>query len=277
MNTTKRWIEFATNTLKKMWFFWILVLFLWLIVLPSSYFTVDASQSAVKVVLWKVQNNFYTNGLFFKIPFITKIIKYDIRNTKVEIDVFASSKDLQEIKTTVAVNYNLKKEDVGKIYTNLWKKDEVSSNVIEPTIQEVVKSVFAWFNAEDLVKKRNELSDQIKTNLWTKLQEYNINLLDTNIINFKFSDSFDQAIEAKVTAEQEALAEKNRLEKIKFQAQQKIEEAKGEAEKIRISAEAIQKQGWKEYIQLQFIQKWNWELPKVSWQTNGLILNNLFN
>ena len=76
----------------------------------------------------------------------------------------------------------------------------------------------------------------------------------------------------KVRAEQEALTEKNKLEKTKYMAQQKIEEAKGEAEKIRINAEAIQKQGWKEYIQLQFIQKWNGELPTVMWGWNNSML-----
>ena len=82
-------------------------------------------------------------------------------------------------------------------------------------------------------------------------------MLEVNITDFSFSTSFDSAIEAKVKAEQDALAEKNKLEQVKFQAQQQIEQSKAEAEKIRIQAEAITKQGGEEYVQLQRISKWN--------------------
>lgn len=59
----------------------------------------------------------------------------------------------------------------------------------------------------------------------------------------------------------------------------KLKKQKGEAEKIRINSEAIQKQGGKEYLQLQFINKWNGELPKVVGNQNWLMLdaNTLFN
>jgi regulator of protease activity HflC (stomatin/prohibitin superfamily) len=61
-------------------------------------------------------------------------------------------------------------------------------------------------------------------------------------VNFDFSNSFDASIETKVKAEQDALTQKNKLEQVKYEAQQQIERAKAEAETIRIQAEAIQKQ-----------------------------------
>jgi regulator of protease activity HflC (stomatin/prohibitin superfamily) len=65
---------------------------------------------------------------------------------------------------------------------------------------------------------------------------------DVNIVNFNFSPEFNQSIENKVKAEQDALTEKNKLETVKYQAQQKIEQSKAEAETIRIQAEAIKSQ-----------------------------------
>jgi regulator of protease activity HflC (stomatin/prohibitin superfamily) len=53
-----------------------------------------------------------------------------------------------------------------------------------------------------------------------------VDVVAVNIVNFEFSAAFNLAIEDKVKAEQEAFTEQNRLEKIKFQAQQKIETAK---------------------------------------------------
>ena len=73
-------------------------------------------------------------------------------------------------------------------------------------------------------------------------ERWGIQVTDVNIVNFQFSADFDAAIEKKVKAEQEALAEKNKLESVKFQAQQKIEQSKAEAESIRIQAEAIKSQ-----------------------------------
>lgn len=165
-----------------------------------------------------------------------------------------------------------------KFIKNYEKKDQIENNIIIPSIQEIVKSEFAKFSAENLVKKRSEVSEQIRKWLIEKFQPYWITLLDTNIVNFQFSQSFNQAIEAKVTAEQEALAEKNKLEKVKYQAEQEIEKAKWEAEKIRINAEAIQKQWWENYIKLEFIKKWNWQLPTVissDWAANILDISSI--
>ena len=81
-------------------------------------------------------------------------------------------------------------------------------------------------------------------------------------MNFNFSPQFNSAIEAKVTAEQEALAAKNQLERVKFEAEQRITQAKGEAEAIRIQAQAITQQGGKDYVELKSVEKWDGVLPQ---------------
>ncbi len=87
-------------------------------------------------------------------------------------------------------------------------------------------------------------------------------IFDTSsITNIEFSPSFTQSIEKKVTAEQDALAAKNRLEQIKYEGEQKVVSAKAEAEAIRIQSQAINSQGGADYVQLQAIQKWNGQLP----------------
>ena len=280
--TTKNNYSYDNNV--NLWsiFKWVGLLFLFIFIIIiafGSFFKVNPGESAVVTVLWKIQDGIYQDGLHFKIPLISKVIKYDVKNTKLELSISASSRDLQDVSTIVAVNYNINKTKVKNIYKEIGDKNQLNTNVIEPLIHETVKSVYELHNAEDLVKKRNEVSNSIRKELSDKLTTYSVDLLDINIINFKFSDSFNDAIENKVKAEQEALTEKNKLEKIKYEAQQKIEEAKGEAEKIRINSEAIQKQGGKEYLQLQFINKWNGELPKVVGNQNCLMLdaNTLFN
>ena len=107
------------------------------------------------------------------------------------------------------------------VHSTLGTKSQIKENIITPSINEVVKSVFSNFTAEDLVKKRADVSKDIFKKLENKTAAYGITLIDVNIVNFKFSDSFNNAIESKVRAEQEALTEKNKLEKTKYMAQQK--------------------------------------------------------
>jgi regulator of protease activity HflC (stomatin/prohibitin superfamily) len=92
-----------------------------------------------------------------------------------------------------------------------------------------------------------------------------------------FSESFNSAIEAKVTAEQNALKEYNQLKAVEYQAQQRVTQAKGEAEAIRIQAEAITQQGGKEYVQLQAISKWNGVMPLVTGGSMPFINMNISN
>jgi regulator of protease activity HflC (stomatin/prohibitin superfamily) len=94
-----------------------------------------------------------------------------------------------------------------------------------------------------LITKRDEVRELITVKLEDKLTQRGLIINDVNIINFKFSEEFDKAIEQKVKAEQEALKAEKDLERVKFEAQQQIEQSKAEAEKIRIQAEAITKQG----------------------------------
>lgn len=101
----------------------------------------------------------------------------------------------------------------------------------------------------------------MRVHLNENLSKSDIILEDVFITNFEFSESFDKAIESKVTAEQRALESKNKLEQIKFEAQQQIETAKAEAESIRIKAQAVTQQGGADYVKLQAIQKWDGKLP----------------
>ncbi|HTG73268.1 MAG TPA: alpha-hydroxy-acid oxidizing protein, partial [Terriglobia bacterium] len=81
-----------------------------------------------------------------------------------------------------------------------------------PAMQEAIKGSTAKFTAEELITKREQVRDDIKNQLRTKLKEHDILVDEFNIVNFEFSKIFNEAIEAKVTAEQQALAAKNKLE-----------------------------------------------------------------
>jgi prohibitin 2 len=268
-------MENLLSVFKKVLFWGIGIVFL-IIILSQwlPWYTVSPGEIALITRLGKLQENVYTEWLNFKVPLIDKVIRINIQTQKVEATANAASKDLQNISATIAVNGAVLPSFAKELYRNLGDATLVADKIINPSIQESVKAATAKYTAEELITKRTAVSQEIRTLLVEKLEKRWIQVSDVNIVNFQFSADFDAAIEKKVKAEQEALAEKNKLESVKFQAQQSIERSKAEAESIRIQAEAIKSQGWQEYVNLKRIEKRDWKLPQTSlWQSNGLILN----
>lgn len=238
----------------------------------SSYFIVQPWEVAFLVRFGNIQASTYDSGIFVKIPWVDKVVTINTQIQKNEAEANSASSDLQDISALVALNYSIDRGMAKDLYRTVGNEDTIQQRLISPAIQESVKAATAKYVASQLITDRvNVRADMVKL-LTDKLQPHGIIVTDLNIIDFKFSAAFNQAIESKVRAEQDALAEKNKLEQIKYQAQQQIETAKAEAEKIKIQAEAITKQWGKEYVQLQWIEKRDGKLPKITTADNGGML-----
>jgi len=177
-------------------------------------------------------------------------------------NLFGASKDLQDVAIGVVVNYHINPEKVDLIFAQYSSTDNFESNVIEPIIREVVKSTSAQYTAEELVTKRAEFSDKVNVTLAERLTTKDAVLERFSVTNFEFSKAFSAAIESKVTAVQNAEAQKNKLEQVKYEAEQTITTAKATAEAQRISSAALAAQGGKDYVDLKAIEKWDGHLPE---------------
>jgi len=228
--------------------------------LMSSFGTVGAGERGVRLRFSAVTGSVLDEGLYFQIPFVERVVTMSVQIEKYEASADAASKDLQSVSTTVAVNYHLDPSTVDSVYQEF--RDEYRARIIEPSIQEAVKSAIARYTAEELITKRAAVRDDIKANVQEKMEPNGISLDELNIVNFSFSKSFNIAIEKKVTAEQEAFAAQNKLEQVKFEAQQRVEEAKGKAEAIRIEADALRQSP--QVLELRALEKWDGVLPKVT-------------
>jgi len=110
-----------------------------------------------------------------------------------------------------------------------------------------------------LITKREEVKEQIKSNLASRLLEHAIIVDEFNIIDFEFSPSFNEAIESKVKAEQLKLKADRDLERIKIEKEQMIAAAQGKAEAIRIEAQALMQNP--KVVELRWIEKWDGKVP----------------
>lgn len=235
----------------------------------GSFGTVSAGERGIKTrfnnVIGVVQP-----GLYFKIPFIDKVNLIEVKTRTINYDkngsegdsvdtsqLFGASKDLQDVFIGVVVNYHINPENVDTIFSQYSSTENYETNAIEPIIREVVKSTSAQYTAEELVTKRAEFSDRVNATLNERLASKSAVLERFSVTNFEFSKAFSAAIEAKVTAVQNAEAAKNKLVQVQFEAEQRIATAEAEAQAIKIQADAINSQGGSDYVSLKAVEKWN--------------------
>ena len=230
-----------------------------LLVLVNSFQTIGAGERGVVFSkIGGVQDAVLGEGLRFKVPFIQDIIPIDVKIQKSETAVAASSKDLQMVSSTIAVNYHVEPDKANKVYQDVGLS--YKERIIDPAVQESMKAATAQFTAEELITRRGEVSVQIKEMLSDRLLTHSIIVDEFNIVDFSFSAVFNEAIEMKQTAEQSALKAQRDLERVKIEAEQQITTARAEAEGQRLQRQTISP----EILQLRAIEKWDGHLPQVT-------------
>lgn len=239
----------------------ILVGFLFL----QPWVQIGAGERGVVLNFGAVQEEVLGEGLHFRMPIQQRVAIVDVKVQKSLTNAAASSSDLQEVSSEVALNYHIIPDKANIVYQSigiLFKE-----RIIDPAVQEVVKAVTAKYTAEELITKRPAVSEAMRANLADRLLTHNIAVDAFSIVGFSFSKIFMEAIESKQTAEQLALKAKRDLDRIKIEAEQKITAAKAEAESLRlqranISPDLIELR--KIEANLKAIDKWNGILPQVT-------------
>lgn len=245
--------------------------------------TVPAGYKGV-LLTWGEAVSIENEGFHWVAPIGQDIALVNIQIQKAETTEATASSDLQDVTTTVAVNYQLDSSKVLSIYKDL--RNDYEQRVITPNIQEALKATTAKFVATALITQRESVKDSFLNILRSKLSTYGINVLSVSVTDFQFSPSFTQAIEAKVTAEQNALAAQNKLKQIEYEAQQQVIQATANATATITIATAnanatvitanataqavqiIQEQLTPEYIQYLYAIGWDGKLP-LYWSGNS--------
>lgn len=228
----------------------------------GSWYTIPAGERGILLTFQKPSTVPTSEGLHFKLPLIQSVVKMDVKTQKYEADLTAASKDLQDVKTKIAINYHLVPENVPELYKTIGIG--YADKVIYPLEQETNKAATAQFTAEELITKRDQVREIMKTNLKEKLIERGIIVEEISIVDFQFSSVFTAAIENKVVQEQNSIAQKNKLEQIKYEAEQKVVQATAEAESLRLQKQQITPellQLRQIEVQSKMIEKWNGIYP----------------
>lgn len=250
---------------------WILGLLLAVIVL-TPIVIVDAGHRGVLMQFGKVQGQILGEGLHLIVPLVNTVKTLSVRVQKQESSAEASSKDLQDVFTDVALNWHIVPQEVNLIFQQIGDEASVVDRVINPAVEEVLKAVMAQYTAEEIITKRGEVKAAVDDLLTTRLSSYHIAVDDISLVHVHFSERFSDAVEAKQIAEQDAKrADFIALKAIK-EAEAKVNLAKGEAEAQRLVRQTLNAQ----LLQKQAIEKWDGKLPEIVGKDN-VRLSRFFN
>ena len=231
--------------------------------------SVDTGYTGIVRTFGKVEDFTYDAGMHIKAPW-QSVVQIDNRVQKATMTTPCFSSDIQEVNTVYTVNYQISKTNAQDLYRSIGVN--YLETVVNPAIQESVKTIMARYTAENLIGEREKLADEIETHLSAQLEKYHIEVVSSAIEDMDFTDSFTAAVEAKQVAAQKKLqaeieqaqelakaendkkiAELNanakaEVDKVNAAAQAEIAQIQAEADKIvaQISADSAEYQGKKE-------------------------------
>ena len=240
-----------------------------LIVLLSSWAVVPPGHMGILVTLGKTSPGALQPGVHFKTPMVSSIINMSVRVNKYTVAESAQSLDLQDIHTTVAVNFHVEPKDVAWVFTHVGTEQAMSDKVLVQRVSKVFKSVIAKYNAEELTQKRGMISTEIRDRLYKSMLAYRTLIDGVNITNFAFTPQFHAAIERKQIAQQKAQQAQYELERAKVKAQERIVKAAADQKAIQLVQSALTPT----YVKYLAVQKWDGKLPRVSTGGSNTMLN----
>jgi regulator of protease activity HflC (stomatin/prohibitin superfamily) len=239
-----------------------LLLLLWML---APFAIVPAGYRGVLTTFGKPSETVYSEGIHFRVPLAQKMNLVSVAILKGEGDGDAASKDLQTVHTKVAINYHVRPEAVVSVFRDLG--NQPGERIIVPSVQEAVKAVTARYTAEELVSKRATVRDDIVIALKERMSRHGLVVDEFSIVNFNFSKTFNEAIEAKTTAEQLKMKAERDLQRIEVEARQRIARAKAEAEALALQRQQVTP----ELLRLRetenearAIEKWDGKLPTTT-------------
>jgi regulator of protease activity HflC (stomatin/prohibitin superfamily) len=236
----------------------VLLLLVCLIVMVNPFVMVGPGERGIKIRLGQVQTASYEEGLHLIVPFIDKFRTMDVKTQKNTLTTQVYTKDIQQANIKYVINYNVQPDSVNKLFQQVGMDYEVK--ILTPVVEGTIKDIIGKWNAQDLIANREKATDDILFKLQSQLKDKYINVTDFQMVDINYSKVFEQAIESKVTAEQEALKAKNKTVQVQEEAKQKVIAAEAEARSMSIRAQALAQN--KSLVQYEAVQKWDGKMPQ---------------
>jgi len=269
-------------------------------VIMSLVSVVPTGYTGILTTFGAVEDRTITAGINFKAPW-QSVITMDNRTQKIQLDTSAFSSDIQQVDISLSINYSINQTTARELYRTVGTN--YFDNIMYPRVQENLKAIFSQYTAENLIAKREFLSDSVKDLMTNDMSSYGITIVSIAIEDIDFTDAFTNAVEAKQVAAQNKLtaetaqAQKTMEEQAAAEraiiaanakAEQDIIAAQADLEVVKIQADAALYAGEREanmneriaaalsdeLISYYWIKQWDGKLPTTTLgETSGFIIN----
>ena len=248
----------------------------------GGIFIIDQTEIGVVKTFGQISRNI-TTGLNLVNPLTDTVIKIDLKVHKQERAFASYTKDAQPITASVEFQTEVvpsRADEVIASYGSQEAMEEKLGNLVE----ERTKIVLAKYSAMPLLENRANLSAEVTAEVEKLEEQFPVNFTTVIVRDIDFSDAFEASVEAKMTAEQAALkAEQDKKtavikaeqekEVAAIKAEAAIAQAKGEAEALNITQQALRNMP-DTWIQQLYLEKWDGKLPTFMSDNNaGIFLN----
>lgn len=211
-----------------------------LIVICNCCTVISPNERGIKVTLGQVQGDVIQPGMVFHAPFVTQIRKFRLEPKTYEVSFScgndgAITKDMQTVGSTVAVRYIYDEKRIMDIVTR-YQNDAIIQGAMRDNVKASLKETVGQYSIYDLVEKQNEVTSKVAEAMLTRMADYPIDISQTTITNWDWSDDFDKQIKETANRAQEVKKAEQDLKLAEQQAQKQVKEA--EAKKAAIEQEA---------------------------------------
>lgn len=237
--------------------------FLISLLLLSALFTscgfevVEEGSRGIEKRFGKVVGEPLPPGLQFYNPFTSSILELEVREQLLEAKSTCFTKDTQTVYVQFALNYYAQADKIGELYSQLGSEWE--AKLVHNTVYGVLKDQVGQYIADDLISKREAVKHAVQLEMTKVLKARDIHVTSLNLTNIDFEDAYEKAVEAKVVAIQKAHEAKNKTVEVMEQAKQTIEQAKAEAESMRIRSNALSQN--RALVEYEAVLRWDGKLP----------------
>jgi regulator of protease activity HflC (stomatin/prohibitin superfamily) len=208
-----------------------IVLSLAFLCVPFSIRTVDAGEIAVVKEMGKIIDT-REAGTHFDFWMTRSYEKYDTKVRQLDITTQSYSNDKQTMDVAMTVQYQVKPDavkEIAKTYGGITALEgKIQSIAIERT-----KAMLSSYTADDIIMTRGSVSEAVSSSIETAVGDnYHVDITMVALTNIDFSDAYEQAVEAKMVAEQAKLQKdyENKAAEAAAETAKKVAEMQADAE-----------------------------------------------
>lgn len=232
---------------------------------------VDTGHRGVQTRFGEVVSDSLPEGLHFYNPFTSDIQELDVTIQKASGKLSTYTKDIQQASINIAVTYSLKKDQVHLIYKEY--RHDIAERELDQAVNGAVKAVVGTWDAVDLISNREKAREQIELMLRDALAKKFLLVKKFELVDIEYNESFEGAVERKVTAIRRAIEAKNKTVQIQEEAKQRLIKAEAEAKSMAIRAQALTQN--KSLVEYEAAQRWDGKMPQYMLGGGALPFINL--